>query len=331
MLEYPGAPSHASLDDICYDRDVTLSTRLLPTHQIHYVWDNALPPALEVRSGEIFTASLRDASDYQLKPGVTSEKLRHLDLSGFWPLSGPVAVKGARPGDAVEVELIELRPGDWGWTAVIPERGLLRDEIKGPYLHHWQLEPGQPHALLRLDVRVPLAPFLGVIGCAPAGSGTSSPLPPRAVGGKLDLPQLTEGATLTLPVEVEGGLLSFGHGRAAQGDGEVCGTGIECEMTAVLRVTIHPKKAPAEPFAVVPDRGARGDGPRHLVTGSAPNLLDAARRATRHMIGYLRETHHMSREMAYVLCSVAAELRVAQAVNTPYWTVSMSLPLSMFA
>lgn len=310
---------------------MTLSTKYLSAHQIHYVWDNTLPPALEVGPGETFTVALRDAADQQLKPGTSLSKLRRIDFDGFWPLSGPLVVRGARPGDAVEVEILELRPGSWGWTLIIPERGLLRDEIPGPYLHHWELRPDRDVTDLRPGVRVPLAPFLGVIGCAPAGPGTRSPLPPRAVGGKLDMPQLTVGAKLTLPVQVAGALLSFGHGRAAQGDGEVCGTGIECEMTAVLRVQLHPGRAPHEPFAVLPDGGLRREGPRLLVTGSAPELREAARRATRHMIDYLRAEHRMSREMAYVLCSVTAELRIAQAVNTPHWTVTMSLPLTIFA
>ena len=306
------------------------STKHLPAHEVHYVWDNTLPPLLEVAPGETFTVRTRDAADEQLKPGTSPSKLRRIDLAGFWPLSGPVAVRGACPGDAVEVEIVELRTGSWGWTAVLPERGLLRDEIPGPYLHHWELHTERDYAELRRDVRVPLAPFLGVIGCAPGGTGTSSPLPPRVVGGKLDLPQLTVGSKLTLPVQVEGALLSFGHGRAAQGDGEVCGTGIECEMTAVVRVQVLPRKAPREPFALLPDGGPRRDGPYHLVAASAPDLREAARRATRQMIAYLTAEHRMSREVAYVLCSVAAGLRVAQAVNTPHWTVTMSLPLSIF-
>lgn len=289
-----------------------------------------MPPALEVSPGEAFTVALRDAADRQLRPGTPPTRLRQIDFGEFWPLTGPVAVRGARPGDAVEVEILDLRPGAWGWTAVIPERGLLRREIPGPYLHHWELRAEEPYALLRRGVRVLLAPFIGAIGCAPGDAGTSSPLPPRAVGGKLDAPLLTRGSKLTLPVQAPGALLSFGHGRAAQGDGEVCGSGIECEMTADLRVRLHPGKAPPEPFALLPDAGARMDGPRHLATGTAPDLLEATRRATRHMIAYLTTSHRMSREIAYVLCSVAAELRIAQVVNTPHWTVTMSLPLAIF-
>ncbi len=307
------------------------STKYLSTHAIHHVWDNTLPPALEVGPGETFTVGMRDASDRQLEPGVSSARLRKLDLGGFWPLTGPLSVRDARPGDAVEIEILELHPGAWGWTAVFPERGLLRDEIRGPYLHHWELKAGRDQTELRPGVRVPLAPFIGLIGCAPAGSGTSSPLPPRVVGGKLDLPQLTAGARLTLPVQVPGALLSFGHGRAAQGDGEVCGSGIECEMLATLRVQLHPNRAPKEPFALLPDAPRQDGGPRHLIAASGPDMLDAARRATRQMIAFLGAEYRLSREMAYVLCSVAAEMRVAQAVNTPYWTITMSLPLALFA
>lgn len=275
--------------------------------------------------------AVRDAADQQLKPGTSPAKLRNLDLSGFWPLSGPVAVRGARPGDAVAIEVRDLRLGRWGWTAIFPERGLLRDEIKGPYLHHWELPEHGEYADLRRGVRVPLAPFLGVIGCAPAGVGTSSPLPPRSSGGKLDLPQLTTGSTLILPVQVEGALLSFGHGRAAQGNGEVCGSGIECDMTALVRLTVLPKKAPKEPYVLLQGPPSSVPGPRRLAVASAPNLHDAARIATRQMIAWLSADHRLSRELAYILCSVAADLRIAQVVNTPHWTVTLEMPLHIFA
>jgi acetamidase/formamidase len=133
-----------------------------------------------------------------------------------------------------------------------------------------------------------------------------------------------------LPVEVPGALLSFGHGRAAQGGGEVCGSGIECEMHARVRVTLHPGKAPPGPIARLPEQGPPIEGPVHLTIASAPDMLDAARRATRSMIAYLTASYRLSREAAYVLCSVAADLRIAQAVNTPHWTVTMSLPLGIF-
>jgi acetamidase/formamidase len=308
-----------------------VATRFVPAHSVHYVWDNSIAPALEVAPGEIFAVATREAADRQLKPGTSPSRLRQIDFGNFWPLTGPVAVRGARSGDAVEVEILDLRVGAWGWTAILPERGLLRDEIRGPYLHHWNLEGADDFAELRRGVRVPLAPFLGVIGCAPAGAGTSSPLPPRAVGGKLDIPRLTAGAKLLLPVQVEGALLSFGHGRAAQGDGEVCGSALECDVTATIRVHLRPKRAPAEPMALIPEPPAPPPGPRQMTVGSAPDLMDAARRATRHMIAWLGSEHRMSREVAYVLCSVAAEMRISQLVNTPHWTVTMSLPLALFA
>lgn len=307
---------------------MTFSERLLSSHHTHYVWDNSLPPAIEVGSGEIFTVATREASGGQLTPASTATRLRRLDLGGFWPLSGPVAVRGARPGDAVQVEVLETHTGSWGWTAIIPERGLLRDEIPGPYLHHWELRPGQRTARMRADIAAPLRPFLGLIGCAPAGPGTRSPLPPRPTGGKLDLP-LAPGATLVLPVAVEGALLSFGHGRAAQGDGEVCGFGIECDLQALVRVTVEPGRAPAQPYALLPDPPPALPGPRRVVIASAPQPQEAVRAATRELIAWLRAERRLSREAAYALCSVAAELRVAQAVNLPNWTVAMSLPLAI--
>lgn len=309
---------------------MTTTSKYLSAHSIHYVWDNSIPPALEVESGESFALSLRDAADQQLKPGTSPARLRNLDLSGFWALSGPVAVHGARPGDAVQVDIRDIRLGRWGWTAIFPERGLLRDEIKGPYLHHWEFPEHGEWVELRRGIRVPLSPSLGVIGCAPARSGTSSPVQPRSYGGKLDLPQLTPGASLVLPVQTEGALLSFGHGRAAQGNGEVCGSGIECDMSVVVRVTVQPKRAPKEPYVLLQGPPVAPPGPYRLAVASAPNLLEASRGATRQMIAWLAAEHRLSRELAYILCSVAADLRIAQAVNTPNWTVSLAMPLGIF-
>lgn len=304
----------------------------VPLEQIHYVWNNAIPPALTVHSGEPFEVSPRDASGLQLRPGTSLSRLRSLDLSGFWPMSGPVAVHDARPGDAVDVEIISLRTGSHGWTALIPERGLLRKEFSKPYLHSWELpdDPAVTTALLRPGIRVPLQPALGVVGCAPKGEGTSSPVPPRHTGGKLDPPWLGVGARILLPVQVPGALVSFGQPRAAQGAGEVCGWGIECEGTLVARATIHRGAAPANPVVILPPRPPAARPEQRVTLASAPNPADAARAATHDMIAWLRAEHGMSRELAYILCSVAADLAIVQAVNTPHWTVSLSLPLSVF-
>lgn len=314
----------------CYDLVVLEARKIIPSHAVHAVWDQTLPPALEVANGEPFSVAVPDAAGGQIRHGASSSRLRALDWSAMWPLIGPVFVRGATPGDGLEVEVLELRPAATGWTAVLPERGLLRDTIKGPYLHHWELHPEEGAALLRRGIAVPLAPFLGVIGCAPAQSGTFGPLPPRSMGGKLDLPQLVAGARLVLPVQVPGALLSVGHGRAAQGAGEVCGTALECEMTAVLRATIVPGGAPSEPYAECPPPHPPV-GPLRFTLGSAADPREAARTATKEMIRWLCTEHRLSREVAYVLCSVAAGLSIAQAVNTPHWTVSMSLPLNIFA
>ena len=329
LLAHRVPAGYSRLPTPAYHGSVSSERQFLSIQHVHHVWDNSLPPAITVSPGETFAAALRDASDQQLRPGTSTSKLRSTDFGGFWPLTGPVTVRGAEPGDAVAIEIIDLQPGDWGWTAVVPERGLLRDEIHGPYLHHWQLRPDHPYADLRRGIRVPLAPAIGVVGCALGQAGTASPLPPRAVGGKLDLPQLTVGAQLVLPVQTPGALLSFGHGRAAQGGGEVCGFGIECDMLAVLRITLLPKRAPAEPYLLLPGR-PQPAGARRSAVASGPDLLDACRRATRSMIGWLTAEHRISKDVAYVLCSVAADLRVAQVVNTPHWTVTMSLPLSVF-
>ena len=308
-----------------------LAMKHVPASPLHYVWDRTVPPVLEVQNGEQFTVATREASDRQLKLGTSPRRLREIDFGGFWPLSGPIAVVGAKPGDGLEVEMVKLQPGEWGWSAVFPERGLLREDFRAPYLHHWELEPDAETARLRPGINVPLRPFLGVAGCALATSGTSSPLPPRPVGGKLDLPLLTEGARLVLPVQVPGALLSVGHGRAAQGDGEICGSGIETDMLATLRVRLIAGGAPESPRTMLPQRPPLPQPARIAMTGIGADLLSATKQAARELIGWLRSEHRLSKELAYILCSVAAETRIAQVVNTPNWTVTMSLPLDMFA
>src|SRR5438128_5971563 len=153
------------------------------------------------------------------------------------PLTGPVGIRGARPGDVLQVDVRELVPGDLGYTSFRPGIGLLRDDFIEPYLKLWELR-GQA-AELRPGIRVPLAPFLGVMGVALAEPGAHVTAPPRSNGGNMDIKQLTAGTTLYLPVWVAGALFSCGDGHAVQGDGEVCITAIETTMTATLRFTVR--------------------------------------------------------------------------------------------
>jgi acetamidase/formamidase len=176
---------------------------------------------------------------------------------------------------------------------------------------------------------VPLAPFLGVMGVALSAPGEHSTIPPRAQGGNMDVKHLVAGSTLYLPVAVAGALFSCGDGHAAQGDGEVCITAIETTMSATLRLSLRRDHPIGGPELETPNAGAQA-GRHYVTTGIAPDLMEASKAAVRAMIAHLGTAHGLSREEAYVLCSVAVDLKISEVVDAPNWVVSAFLPQSLF-
>lgn len=303
------------------------------SHAHHNHWDREIEPVLEVEPGESVEFEIVDASGGQLSSSSTVADVGRLDFSKVNPVSGPVFVRGAKPGDVLEVEVRELALSGWGWTAIIPGFGLLADEYPEPYLKHWSLDPVRPTAAFADGIELPLAPFPGTIGVAPAEFGQHSIVPPRSVGGNLDIKHLTVGSKLYLPVAVEGALFSVGDTHAAQGDGEVCGTAIESPMRLALRFSLRSDlslKQPAfETFGAAPGDAATPSG-HFVTTGVADDLMDASREAVRAMVGYLGDRHALTREDAYALCSVAVDLRVHEVVDVPNWVVGAWLPKAIF-
>jgi acetamidase/formamidase len=238
-----------------------------------------------------------------------------------------VFVNGAKPGDVLAVELLEFRTGDWGWTAIIPGFGLLADEFPEPWLRISEISSDGVRFSDR--VRLPLRPFPGTIGVAPAEPGEHPVLPPTRWGGNLDTRHLVKGATLYLPVGVEGALLSVGDTHAAQGDGEVCGTAIESAMDVVMRATVRHDLNLNAPAFDLPDPPLE-PGPFHVCTGVGPDLLGAARDATRALIDHLVARHGLEPEEAYALASVACDLRIHEIVDAPNWVVGAFLPEKVF-
>jgi len=204
--------------------------------QFHLAWDRAVEPILRVSSGDEVEFDALDASCGQIMAASTVADLATLDFSRVDQVCGPVFVEGAEPGDTLEVELLEFEPGDWGWTASIPGFGLLSDEFPDPALRITPLAGGVGEFLP--GIRIPLAPFCGELGVAPAGEPRST-IPPTELGGNMDTRHLTAGSVLWLPVAVSGALFSLGDGHAAQGDGEVCGTAIETPMRARVRLRVR--------------------------------------------------------------------------------------------
>jgi acetamidase/formamidase len=298
--------------------------------QYHLAWDRSIEPIATVASGDIVEFDANDAGNGQLSADSTVEDLANLDFSRVDQVNGPIAVDGAEPGDTLEIELLDFQPADWGWTASIPGFGLLADDFPEPALRITRLDGrhGEPFP----GVRIPLAPFCGELGVAPPTEGAHSTIPPDVYGGNMDTRHLTAGTKLYLPVFAPGGCFSLGDGHAAQGDGEVCGTAIETPMRAQVRLTVRKDlHVPAPQFLTSgPLATSTNTGPYYATDGVGPDLMAAARDAVRRMIEYLGREHGLASVDAYLLCSVAGDLKISEIVDQPNWIVTMYFPLSVF-
>jgi acetamidase/formamidase len=302
-------------------------------HECHFGWSNANKPEVRIAPGETIEFHPVDSSGGQITETSTLDDLGKLDFAKVNPVAGPVYVDGAEPGDAIKVTLLSFTPSGWGWTANIPGFGLLADQFKDPALHIWKYDPStmQP-AMYGPGGRVPLKPFCGTIGLAPAEPGVHSIVPPRRVGGNMDIRDLSAGTELYLPVEVKGGLFSVGDTHATQGDGEVCGTAIESPCSVAARFDLIKGANLAFPRFTT-----RGPVARHFdgkgyeaTTGIGPDLFEAARQAVMGMIDLISTRHKMSATDAYMLCSVAGDLRISEIVDMPNWVVSFYFPRLVF-
>ena len=305
----------------------------LDASQVHYEWNNALAPRLTIDPGDTVVFETRDAADRFYSPRSThADVLARGPFRGH-PLTGPVAVRGARPGDALVVEILEVKAAaEFGWTQIRPGRGLLPEsEFPKPYLQIWDVSDGA-HARMGNGIAVPLEPFPGVLGTALDVPGGHSTMPPRKNGGNMDIKQLVAGSTLYLPVWVDGALVSVGDGHGAQGDGEVCVTAVEMMARMTLRFGLASGRHLAEPqFRTTAPLGARtGRGPHFVTTAHGPDLFASAQQAVRYMIEHLVTERGLSREEAYIVASVAVDLKISEIVDAPNWIVSAFLPESIF-
>jgi len=302
-------------------------------HQHHVGWDRAFAPVLTVAPGASVEFEVFEASGGQLSPASTVDDVGRMDFGKINPVTGPVFVDGAEPGDVLKVTLLSFAPSGWGWTANIPGFGLLAEEFRDPHLDLWQYDAiTLAPAMFGAWGKVPLKPFTGTIGVAPAQPGLHSIVPPRRVGGNMDVRDLAAGTELYLPVEVAGALFSVGDTHAAQGDGEICGTAIESPMSVALQFDLIKQQPLAFPRFTTP-----GPVTRHLdakgyevTTGIGPDLMEAARAAVRGMIDLLTRRHGMPAVDAYLLCSVCGDLRISEIVDQPNWTVSFYFPRVVF-
>lgn len=295
---------------------------------IHHGWNNAFPPRLTIAPGASVQFETLDASSGQLSRNSVAADLTKLDLGFVNPVTGPVYIDGARPGDALKVTILSFKPSGWGWTGNIPGFGLLADQFPEARLHHWHYESSLAPTMYGPGGRVPLRPFTGTIGVAPAASGLHSVIPPRNVGGNMDVRDITEGVELYLPIEVDGALFSVGDTHAAQGDGEVCGTAIESPIDVALKFDLVKGANLRMPRYVTPGPVTNHFDSKgyEVTTGIGPDLMEGARMAVSEMVELLGCRFGYAPVDAYMLCSVCADLRISSIVDVPNWVVSFYFP-----
>ena len=332
----------------------------------HNRWHPDLEPAFTIEPGEELTLHAQDGVSGQLTRDSTHADVLTLDLGAAHPLAGPVEIVGARPGDVLEVEFVAYGCDDFGTTAVIPGFGFLADRFTDPFLVKWEIRNDIARSAELPGVAVPADMFAGVVGVAPSQARLAEirrreerirerggpvaddapesavpasaarglrTIPPREIGGNLDIRQLVSGSRLYLPVDVLGALLSIGDLHFAQGDGEVCGTAIEIAGSVTVRVHVHRHHARAGRFPTyeTPARpGRRSFATTGIPVDDAMDLTAAAQEALSAMIDFLVTTRGLEPVAAYALCSAVVDLRLSEVVDVPYPIVSALLPLDIF-
>lgn len=290
----------------------------LSADQTHNRFSATIPPAITVPSGAVIEAFTEDASDQQLSVSSTAEDIGSVSFDPIHPVTGPVFVEGAEPGDILAVKLLDIEVGDWGWSGVFPGFGFLAEQFTEPYLKTFDFSEDKEKLLFNEQITIPLKPFPGVMAVAPATDSLLSTIPPRANGGNMDNRYMTTGTTVYFPVFVAGALFSIGDAHAVQGMGEVCGTGVEAPMRILYQVeVIKSDRVLREPEYETDEE--------YAVTAFGTTLDEAARKATSYMVDYLATQHGLDRNEAYLLCSLAGDLKIAEVVDVPHVLVAMHI------
>lgn len=292
----------------------------------HTTWDKDIPPITEIAPGDEVTIEVANASGGQLDQTSTVTDVTALDFSRVNPVTGPIAITGCAPGDAVVISILDIEVDDWGWTANIPGFGLLADQFPQAHLRLSTIRGGRVEILPGIEL--PVSPMIGTIGLAPAEPGPHSMVPPHNHGGNMDIRHVAIGSTLLLPTAVAGGLLSVGDTHAAMGDGEVCGTGVESSSTVRLRIDLDKGRNLRTP-QLISSGATYLNSPCLVTTGIGPDLRRAAADATAYLIDEVVRRTGLEPIDAYLLASIAADLQISEIVDMPNVVVSMHLPLTV--
>jgi len=294
----------------------------LTPENVHWgYYDAALKPVLHIASGDTVRVETMIARGLPrlraagVKEDEIPESLKLVERTvtargaGAHPMTGPIFVDGAEPGDTLEIKIVSfefLHP--YGVSGFIPDGGTLPDEFPyvGFHLVRFDLRAGT--ATFAPGITLKLAPFFGSIGVAPHPLvGRISSGPPGSHAGNLDNKDLVAGSTLYVPVHVPGALLSIGDGHAMQGDGEATGTALETSLRGTVQITVRKGRRLAWPRAETPTH--------YIAMGLHPDLDEASKIALREMIDFLVAEKHLTRDDAYILCSIAADFHVTQLVD----------------
>ncbi len=308
----------------CSKENVIVPDYTLTADQKHNKFSKLIPPVLTVKSGAIIKSDAYEASDNQLHRKATLDDLINIDFGPIHAMTGPVYVEEAEVGDISAVDLLEVELNDYGWQAIVGGFGFLTERFPNPKLNIHEIDIANKTTMFNDKVKIPLKPFPGIMGVAPDTEEMLSTIPPRSNGGNMDDPSLVEGTTVYFPVFVKGALFSIGDGHAVQGYGEVCGSAIEAPMTFTYRLrVIKNKPAIKEPQYETDDY--------YAVTGFGETIDIATKKAVNYMIDHLINNYEISDEDAYMLCSLAGDLKIAEVVDVPNMLVTMHFPKTILS
>jgi acetamidase/formamidase len=305
----------------------TTSCHCVPKECLHKTWNRLEKPILFIRPGDEVTINAPDASNGEITRSSTTADVENIDYRKLDPLAGPIYVEGAKPGDALEIEVRDLKILGWGWSAVLPDFGLLSEEIRDVYLKIWELD--RDHIQMPNGATFKLRPMIGCIGVAPGADGDYASITPTNAAGNIDIKYLGVGAKLYVPVFNDGALLSAADGHAIQGDGEISGTAIECPMQMTFSVNLIRNAGLQAPELLVGNTFAAEEGYR-IFTGIEPDLMQAAKEAVKRAIPTLARAQDVSELEAYSMLGLVGDLRIHEIVDKPNWVVGCMLPRRLF-
>jgi acetamidase/formamidase len=278
--------------------------------------DAAEPPYLTIESGDTVAVRCMPAgagvflpADRTRHPPQFADILARVPKQGTHIITKPIYVTGAARGDVLQIDILDIKPWmEWGFVAIIPLKGTIPEDFDATEVIHPTIDLADNTCELPWGTKLPLDPFFGVVAVAPPPAwGRLDTMVPRAFGGNMDNKELRKGVTLYLPVFNEGALFSVGDGHGVQGDGEVCVTALETGLEGLFRLTVRKDLDYRQPFA---------ESATHLISiGLDEDLDDAAKQAVREMVGHVCRRTNLSRSQAYMLCSLAGDLRVTQTVD----------------